>query len=67
MDMPEIRFETLSWEMAQRDEGLPLRSSVFEDITLHLGIATAVAVLIAKATKQLCRGVPLFGRRGLVV
>ena len=52
MDMPEIRFEALSWKMAQRDEGLPLRSSVLEDITLHLGIATAVAVLIAKATKQ---------------
>ena len=40
---------------------------MFEDITLHLGIATTVAMLVAKSTKHLHRGVSLLGRRGLVV
>jgi hypothetical protein len=40
---------------------------MLEDITLHLGIATAVTVLIAKATKHLRCSVPLGVRKvGLV-
>ena len=67
MDMAEIRFEALARKMAQGDECFPLAASVLEDIALHLGVAAAVAVFIAKATKRLRRCVPLFGRRGLVV
>ena len=45
----------------------PAASSVLEDIALHLGVAAAVAMLVAKATKHLRGGVTLLGRRGLVV
>ena len=67
MDMAEVSIEVLSGEMTQRDERLPLASSVHEDISLQLGVAAAVAVFIAKATKHLRCCVPLFRRRGLVV
>ena len=67
MDMAEIGFEALARKMSQRNEGLPFPAAVLEHIALHLGVAAAVAMLVAKATKHLHGGVPLLGRRGLVI
>ena len=67
VDMAEIGFEALARKMPQRDEGLPFSASVLEQIALHLGVAAAVVVFVAKATEHLRGGVTLLGRRGLVV
>src|SRR5271166_2728810 len=40
---------------------------MLEHITLHLGVAAAVAVLIAEATIHLRRGMPLLGRGGFII
>jgi hypothetical protein len=65
--MAEICFEALAWKMSQRDECLLLPLAVLEQIALHLGVAAAVVVFIAKATQHLRCGMPLLGRRCLVV
>ena len=65
--MTEIGFEAFARKMAQGDEGFLLRVAVLEQITLHLGVTTAVVVLLAQATKNLSRGMPLLGRSEFVV
>ena len=67
MDVAEICFEAFAWKMPQRDKCLLFPLAVLEEIALHLGVATAVVVFIAKATEHLRRGMTLLGRRGLVV
>ena len=67
VDMAEIRFEALARKMPQRNEGLLFPAAVLEEITLHLGVAAAVAVFVAKTTKHLRRGMSLLGGGGLVV
>ena len=42
-------------------------ASVLTQVALHLGIAAAVAVLVAEPPEDLGGGVPLLGRGGLVV
>ena len=65
--MTEIGFEAFARKMAQGDEGFLLRVAVLEQITLYLGVTTAVVVLLAQATKNLSRGMPLLGRSEFVV
>ena len=67
MDVAEVGLEAVAREMAQGDEGLPMPSAVLANIALDLGIAAAVAVLVAEAAEDLRGGVPLLGRGGLVV
>ena len=67
MDVAEIRLEPLPRKMRQRNEGFLMSESVFEQVTLHLGIAAAVAMFVAKATTHLRGSMPLLGRGGLVV
>ena len=67
MNMTEIGFEPLAWKMPQRNEGLLFLPAMFEQVALHLGVAAVVTVLVAEATEHLSGGMPLFGRRGLVV
>ena len=62
VDVSEIGFEALAREMSQRDERFLMPTSVLAQIALHLGIAAAVAVLVAEATEDLRGGVPLLGR-----
>ena len=67
MDVSEIGFEALAWEMSQWDERFLMPASMLTQITLHLGIPAAVVMLVAKAPEELCGGVPLLGRGGFVV
>ena len=67
VDVAEIGFEALAREMAQRDEGFLMRTSVLAQVALHLGVTAGVAVLVAEAPEELGGGVPLLGRCGLVV
>jgi hypothetical protein len=67
IDMTEVGFKALTREMAQGDECLPVALPMLEDIPLYLSIPAKVAVFVAEATKDLGSGVPLLGRRGLIV
>ena len=65
--MAEIGFESLAWEMTQRDEGLFLRLASCADEASHLTVAPGVAMLVLEATKDLHGSVPLLGWRIAVV
>ena len=67
VDVTEISLEPLAGKMPQRDERFALSTAMLEHITLHLGVAAAVAVLIAEATIHLRRGMPLLGRGGFII
>ncbi len=67
VDMAEIGFEALARKMSQRNKRLSFPAMVLEDVALHLGVAAAVAMFVAKATEHLRGGVPLLGGRGFVV
>ena len=67
MDVTEVGLEVLAGEVAQRNECLLVAWPELEHVALHLGVAAGVAVLVAEAAKDLCGGVPLFGRGVLVV
>jgi hypothetical protein len=63
----EIRLEPLAGKVRKRNISLSVGKSMLGDVTPHLDISAAVVVLVAKATPYLRSGVPLLGRRGLVV
>jgi hypothetical protein len=44
-----------------------MSDSVPPEVALHLGVTAGVVVLIAEPPEHLGSGMPLFGRRGLVV
>ena len=67
MNMAEIGFKPLAWKMSQRNEGFSFSPAVLEQVTLYLGVAAVVTVLVAEATAHLSGGMPLFWRRRLVV
>ncbi len=67
VDVTEISLEPLAGKMPQRNERFALSTAMLEHITLHLGVAAAVAVLIAEATIHLRRGMPLLGRGGFII
>ena len=67
MDVAEIGLKASSREMAQGDERLAIPPPVLENITLDLGIATGIVVLVAKSAKDLGGGVPLLERGVLIV
>jgi hypothetical protein len=67
VDVAEIGLEALSREMAEGDESLSMTAAMLEHITLDLGIAAGIGVLIAEASMDLGGGVPLLVRCVLVV
>ena len=67
LDVTEIGLEPPAREMPQRDEGLLMPASMFEQIALHLGISAAVSLFVAETSEDLGGGMALFGRGGLVV
>ena len=62
VDVAEIGFEPMARKMGQRNEGFLVPAAMLQEIALHLAVAAAVAVFIAKPTKHLRGGVPLLGR-----
>ena len=67
VDVAEIGFEAAAGEVSQRDEGFLMSDSVPPQVALHLGVTAGVAVLVAEPPEHLGGGMPLLGRRGLVV
>ena len=67
VDVTEIGFEAAAGEVSQRDEGFLMSDSVPPQVALHLGVTAGVVVLVAEAPEHLGGGMPLLGRRGLVV
>ena len=65
--MSEIGFETLTCEVAQRDERFLAAMSVLAKVPLNLGVSAGILMLVAKATMDLSGSVALLGRGGLVV
>jgi hypothetical protein len=67
VDVPEIGFETLARQMGQGDERFLTLASMLAEVALYLSVTAAVAVFVAEPPEELCGGVPLLGRCGLVV
>ena len=67
MDVPEIRFKALAWQMPQRYEGFLVARAALSHIALDLSIAAAVAMFVTEPPADLGGGVPLLGRRGFIV
>jgi hypothetical protein len=67
VDVSEVGFETLTRQMAQRDECLTLVATTRADVTLELSIHTAVTLFVAEPTVDLGGGTPLLGRSIFVV
>jgi hypothetical protein len=65
--MPEICFEAFAWKVSEGNKRLPFPAMVLEEVTLHLGIAAAIAMFVAEATECLRGRVPLLGGCGLVL
>ena len=66
MDVAEIGLEPLAWKMCQRNECFLMPKAVLQDISLHLGVATEITVLVVKSTMHLRGSMSLFGRSILV-
>ena len=69
VDMAEVGFEAFARKMTQRKK-LPFRG-VLEEVALHLGVAAAVAIFVAKVMKCLravcrCLGGAVRRRENLV-
>lgn len=67
MDVAEVGLETSPRRMAQGDEGLAMPPAVLEDVSLDLGVASGIGVLVAEAAMDLGGGVPLLDWSVLVV
>ncbi len=67
VDVAEIGFESPAREVPQRDEGFLMSCPFPPQVALHLGVPASVVMLVAESPIHLGGGMPLFGRRGLVV
>jgi len=67
VDVSEVCFEPLARIVVERDEGLALVALPVADVQPHALVATGVVVLLLEPPPDLCRRVPLFARRFLIV
>jgi hypothetical protein len=67
VDVPEIGFEALARQMGQRDERFLTLASMRAEVALYLCVPSTIAVFVAEPPEELGGGVPLLGRRGLVI
>jgi hypothetical protein len=67
VDVSEIRFEALAWQMPQRYEGLLVARAAFSNVALDLGVAAEVAMFVVESPADLGGGVLLLARCGFIV
>ena len=67
VNVSEIRFEALAWQMPQRYEGLLVARAALSHIALDLGIAAAVAMLVVESPEDLGSSVSLLARCGFII
>jgi hypothetical protein len=61
VNVAEIGLEPLPWKVRKRNKYFLMTNAVLQDISLNLGVAIEVAVLVVETTIHLRGGMPLLG------